>query len=70
MGTAAKTGLDALKSASKKVVYKAAEGTGEFIGNKITYRIVKPDESSRDVEETVIPPEKREEVLSKLKLVL
>ena len=28
------TGLVALKSASKKVVHKAAETTGEFIGNK------------------------------------
>ena len=30
-----KTGLDAAKTASKKVVYKTAEATGEFIGNKI-----------------------------------
>ena len=29
------TGLDDLKTASRKVVYKAAGGTGEFIGNKI-----------------------------------
>ena len=30
-----KTGLDAAKTASKKVVYKTAEATGEFIVNKI-----------------------------------
>ena len=37
------TGLDALKAASKKVVHKAAEATGEFIGNKkIADNIVKP----------------------------
>ena len=36
------TGLDALKTSSKNVVYKAAEATGEFIGNKIADNIVKP----------------------------
>ena len=49
LGTATKTGLDALKTASKKVVCKAAEATG----NKITDRIVKPkpvpDENVRNV---------------------
>ena len=35
LDTAAKTGLDALKHASKKVVHKAIEATDEFIGNKI-----------------------------------
>ena len=29
------TGLDALKTASKKVVHRAAEATGEFLQNKI-----------------------------------
>ena len=32
--TAAKTGLDALKFASKKVAHKTANATGEFIENK------------------------------------
>ena len=36
------TGLDALKTSSKNVVLKAAEATGEFIGNKIADNIVKP----------------------------
>ena len=31
-----KAGLDVLKTPSKKVVHKAAEGTGGFIRNKIT----------------------------------
>ena len=35
------TGLDALKTASKKVVHKPAAATGEFIGNKIADKIVK-----------------------------
>ena len=40
LDTAAKTGLDDLETASKKVVHKAAEATGEFMGNKITDKIV------------------------------
>ena len=51
LDTAAKTGLDALKTTSQKVVHKAAEATGDFIGNKIVDKIVKPDENLRDVEE-------------------
>ena len=68
------TGLDALKTASKKVVHKPAAATGEFIGNKIADKIVKKnpviDENSRNVEEIIIPPEKREEILNKLGQVL
>ena len=66
------TGRDALKSASKKVVRKVAEATGKFIGNKIADAVAKSkddkiikqkpviDENSRNVEEIIIPPEKRE----------
>ena len=32
--TAAKTGIDAAKTASKRVVQKTAEATGDLIGNK------------------------------------
>ena len=64
------TGLHALKTASKKVVYKAVEATGEFIGNKIPDKIVKQkavlDENSRNIEEIIVPPEKREEILNEL----
>ena len=74
LDTATKTGLDALKTASKKVVHKAAEATGEFIGNKIAGKIGKPkpviDVDSRNVEEVLIPPEKREEILSELRQAL
>ena len=59
-------GLDALKSSSKKLVHKT-----EFIGNKIADEIVKPkpvpDENSRNIEEIIIPPEKREEILNELR---
>ena len=60
---ATKTRLDTLKTASKKVVHKTTEATGEFIGKKIADEIVKaksvPDENSRNVEDIVISPEKR-----------
>ena len=59
-------GLDALKSSSKNLVHKT-----EFIGNKIADEIVKPkpvlDENSRNIEEIIIPPEKREEILNELR---
>ena len=68
-----KSELDALKTASKKLVHKAAEATGEFIGNKLADKIVKTKlllaEHSRKVEEIIIPPETREKVLHKLKQV-
>ena len=59
--TATKTGLAARKTAFKKV--KTAKATGEFIGNKIANKIVKPkpvpDQNSINAETIVIPPEKR-----------
>ena len=76
------TGLDALKNASKKVVHKAAEETSEFIGNKIVDAVAKLNnekilkqkpvinENSRNVEEIIIPPEKKEEILRELRQVL
>ena len=36
MDTATKTGMDAAKIASKRVVQKTAEAAGDLIGNKIT----------------------------------
>ena len=41
LDTATKTGPNALKAGSKKVVHKAAEVTDEFTGNKNAYKIVK-----------------------------
>ena len=74
MNTATKTGLNAAKTASKEVVHKRAEAAGELIGNNIAEKIVKPksvnDENSRNIEEIFNPPEKRHEILSKLRQVL
>ena len=65
------TGLDALKIVSKKVIHKAAEARGEFIGKRTVDtvaksnddKIVKPkhvtDESPKNVEEIIISPEKK-----------
>ena len=39
MDTATKTGIDAAKTTSKRVVQKTAEGTGDLIGNKIADKI-------------------------------
>ena len=68
LDTATKTAPDALKSPSKKAVHKAAEATGEFIGNEIADKIVKPkpvyDENSINTEKIIIPPEIREEILN------
>ena len=60
---ATKTRLDASKTTSKNVIHKAAEAKREFLGNKFSNKIVKPklmpDENSKNVEEIIIPPEKR-----------
>ena len=54
-------GLDLKQTASKNVVHK----TAEFLGNKMV-EIVKPkhviDKNPINVEEIIIPPEKREEI--------
>ena len=39
MDTATKTGIDAAKTTSKRIVQKTAEGTGDLIGNKIANKI-------------------------------
>ena len=39
MDTATKTGIDAVKTASKRVVQKTEEATGDLIGNKIADKI-------------------------------
>ena len=66
--TATKAGLNALKTAAKTITHKAAEATGEFIGNKIADKIV--DANSRNAEEIVIPPEKREKILNEVRQAL
>ena len=66
-----------LKKASKTVLDKSAESTGEMIGNKIADRITrksrnkKEKEDDRIMEETqevIIPPERRQQIIKDLKL--
>ena len=45
LDTPAKTGIDAAKTASKRVVQKTAEATGDLIGNKITHKITSASKS-------------------------
>ena len=59
MDTAKKTGIDAAKSASKRLVRKTAEATGDWIGNKIADKITligepKGKEKSKEIEEIYI----------------
>ena len=54
------------KNCFKKLSHKATEATVEFLRTKIANKIVKPDGNSRNVEEIIITPEKREEVLNLL----
>ena len=76
MDPATKTGLDAAKTASKRVVQKTAEATGDLIGNKIADKITligkseskekeKKDEIN-ETEEIYIPPEKRQLIINDL----
>ena len=59
-------GLDAGKTASKKVVHKA----GKFLGNKTAAAATKSNDDKivkqEPIEEIIIPPEKRDDILSKL----
>ena len=71
MEVATKTGIDAAKTASKRVVYKTAEATRDLIGNKIADKITSVDKSKEKTNKTekiYIPPEKRQQIIDDLKL--
>ena len=75
MDTVTKTGIDAATSASKRVVQKTAEATGDFIGNKIADKITstgkpKEKEKTNKAEGIYIPPEKRQQIIDDFKLFL
>ena len=69
-----KYGKQLLDTASKKKNHKEAKTTGQFLGNKITDAVAKSCDDkivkTKPVEETIIPPEEREEILNELKQVL
>ena len=71
--TATKTGIDAAKTTSKRVVQKTAEATGDLVGNKIADKITsigKSKEKTNKPEEIYIPPDKRHQIIDDLKLFL
>ena len=73
MDTATKTGIDGAKTASKRLVQKTAEATGDLIGNNIADKITsigkpKEKEKTTEIEEMFIPPEKRQQIIDDLRL--
>ena len=72
MDTTTKTGIDAARTTSKRIVQKTAEATGDLIGNKIADKITsigKPKEKeTKEIEEIYIPPEKRQQITDDLRL--
>ena len=72
MDTVTKTGIDAAKIASKRVVQKTLEAT-DLIGNTIADKITsegkpKEKEKTKAIEEIYIPPEKRQQIVDDLRL--
>ena len=76
MDIAKKSGINDAKTASKRVVQKTAEATGDLIGNKIADKITSLDklknkekkDETNEVEEIYIPPEKRQQIIDDLRL--
>ena len=73
MDAATKTEIDAAKTASKRVIKKTAEATGDLIENKIADKITLVDKSKEKEkinkpEEIYIPSEKRQQIIDDLKL--
>ena len=76
INTTTKTGIDAAKTASKRVIQKTVEATGDLIGNKKADKITsvgkskeneKEKEKRNKTEEIYIPPEKRQQIIDDLK---
>ena len=67
LDTATKIGLNVAKTASKMFVIK----TAELIGNEIAEEIVQPkpapETNSRNIEEIIIPLEKRQKISNELR---
>ena len=71
-----KTVIDATKTASKIVVQKTTEATGDMIGNKSTDEITslgktksnKKEDETKKRQEIYIPPGKRQQIIDDLRL--
>ena len=66
MDTATKTGIDTAKTASKRVVQKTAEATGDLIRNKLAHKITligKPKEKETKKQKKFIFHQKKDNKL-------
>ena len=66
-------GIDAAKTASKKVVQKTAEAAGNLTGNKRADKIMsigklKEKEKTKEIEEIYVSQEKRQQIIDDLRL--
>ena len=73
MDIATKTVRHAAKTASKRVVQKTGEATGDLIRNKIADKVTsigksKEKEKRNKAEKIYIPPEERQQIIDNLKL--
>ena len=73
MDTSTKTGIDAAKAASKRILEKTAEATGDLIRNKIADKITslgktKSKEKEKEEQEIYVSPEKRQHIIDDLRL--
>ena len=68
LNTATKAVIDAAKAASKRVVQKTSEATGDLIGNKTADKInsVGKSNAKKKVEGIYIPPEKIQQIIDDL----
>ena len=70
--TTTKTGIEAAKTASKRVVQETAEATGDLIGHKIADKITSigktKKKETKKIEEIHIQPEKRQQIIDDLRL--
>ena len=82
LDTAEKSTTDAIKSASKRAIQKAAEATGYLIGNKIADKITSVSKKSENnkseanndslknvPKKRYISPEERQQIIDELRLV-
>ena len=79
--TPKKSATDAIKTASKRVIQKTAEATGDLVGNKIADKITSVSKQStkklRTIDEDVelnthkryISPEERQQIIAELRLI-
>ena len=70
----ANQGSEFRKIADKKILTKSAEATGDLIGSKIADKITslkvndKPQKVIEELQEIIIPPDKRQQILNNLRL--